>query len=94
MKISKKKAKDLIKRSEGKFFNVKIVKKNGDLRSLTGRTGVHNSPHAPLTGEGLKYNPDDYGLVTVFDTIIKQYRHINLNTLEELTIEGETHQVK
>ena len=35
-----------------------------------------------------------YGLVTIFDTQIKQYRMVNLNTLQELTIDGETHQVK
>ena len=94
MNISRAKATDLIKGSQGKFINVKFVNKNGDYRSLTGRTGVYKSPHAPLTGEGLSYNPDDYGLVTIFDTQIKQYRMINLNTLQELTIDGETHQVK
>ena len=94
MNISRAKATDLIKGSQGKFINVKFVKKNGDYRSLTGRTGVYKSPHSPLTGEGLSYNPDDYGLVTIFDTQIKQYRMINLNTLQELTIDGETHQVK
>ena len=94
MNISRAKATDLIKGSQGKFINVKFVKKNGDYRSLTGRTGVYKSPHAPLTGEGLSYNPDDYGLVTIFDTQIKQYPMINLNTLEEITIDGETHQVK
>ena len=94
MNISRAKATDLIKGSQGKFINVKFVKKNGDHRSLTGRTGVYKSPHAPLTGEGLNYNPDDYGLVTIFDTQIKQYRMVNLNTLQELTIDGETHQVK
>ena len=40
MNISKAKATDLIKGSQGKFINVKFVKKNGDHRSLTGRTGV------------------------------------------------------
>ena len=41
VKISKVQAKDLIKSSQGKFINVKFTKKNGEDRSLTGRTGVH-----------------------------------------------------
>ena len=93
MNISKAKATDLIKGSKGKFINVKFVKKNGDLRTLTGRTGVYNSPHAPLTGEGLKYNPDDYGLVGIFDAQKKAYRMVNINTLQELTVEGQTYTV-
>ena len=59
MKISKAKATEIIKNSQGKFITVKFTKKNGEDRTLTGRTGVHQF----TTGEGLKYNPDDYGLV-------------------------------
>jgi len=91
--ISKAKATDLIKGSKGKFINVKFVKKNGDLRTMTGRTGVYKSKHAPLTGDGLKYNPDDYGLVGIFDAQNKGYRMVNINTLQELTLEGQTYQI-
>tara|TARA_R110000824_G_C14949884_1_gene650802 strand:- start:315 stop:593 length:279 start_codon:yes stop_codon:yes gene_type:complete len=90
VKISKVQAKDLIKSSQGKFINVKFTKKNGEDRSLTGRTGVHKY----TTGEGLKYNPDDYGLVTIYDNQKKKYRMVNLNTLRELTIQGTTHEVE
>ena len=90
MKISKAKATDLIKNSQGKFINVVFTKKNGDERTLTGRTGVHKY----TTGEGLKYNPDDYGLVGIFDNIKKGYRMVNLNTLREITIQGTTHEVE
>tara|TARA_R110001592_G_scaffold338422_2_gene625460 strand:+ start:596 stop:874 length:279 start_codon:yes stop_codon:yes gene_type:complete len=90
VKISKVQAKDLIKSSQGKFINVKFTKKNGEDRSLTGRTGVHKY----TTGEGLKYNPDDYGLVTIYDNQKKNYRMVNLNTLRELTIQGTTHEVE
>ena len=93
MKISKTKAKDLIDGSNGKFYSVKFIKKNGDDRILNGRNGVHNSKHAPLKGVGLAYNPKDYGLVGVFDVQKKAYRMINLNTLQELTIDGVTHEV-
>tara|TARA_R110000765_G_scaffold78568_1_gene154592 strand:+ start:881 stop:1159 length:279 start_codon:yes stop_codon:yes gene_type:complete len=90
IKISKLQATDLIKSSQGKFINVKFTKKNGEDRSLTGRTGVHKY----ITGEGLKYNPDDYGLVNIYDNQKKQYRMVNLNTLRELTIQGTTHEVE
>tara|TARA_R100000781_G_scaffold315_1_gene413 strand:- start:435 stop:707 length:273 start_codon:yes stop_codon:yes gene_type:complete len=90
MKISKAKATDLIKNSQGKFINVVFTKKNGDERTLTGRTGVHKY----TTGEGLKYNPDDYGLVGIYDNINKGYRMVNLNTLKEITVQGTTHEVE
>jgi len=90
MKISKAKATDLIKNSQGKFINVVFTKKNGDVRTLTGRTGVHKY----TTGEGLKYNPDDYGLVGIYDNINKGYRMVNLNTLKEITVQGTTHEVE
>lgn len=93
MNISKATARDLIKGSQGKFLNVQFIKKDGTARSLTGRMGVYKSPNAPLTGEGLKFNPDDYGLVTIFDTQAKGYRMVNINTLEQLTLEGETYTV-
>ena len=89
-KINKSEATNLIKGSKGKFLNVKFVKKDGSDRSLM---VVYKSPHAPLTGEGLKYDPSDYGLVTIFDTVKKAYRMVNINTLNELTLEGVTYEV-
>ena len=90
MKISKAKATEIIKNSQGKFITVVFDKKNGEERTLTGRTGVHKY----TTGEGPKYNPDDYGLVGIFDNIKKGYRMVNLNTLREITIQGTTHEVE
>ena len=90
VKISKVQAKDLIKSSQGKFINVKFTKKNGEDRSLTGRTGVHKY----TTGEGLKYNPDDYGLVGIYDNINKGHRMVNLNTLKEVTAKKTTYEVE
>ena len=67
MNISKAKATDLIKGSKGKFISVTFVKKNGEVRKMNGRMGVHSSKNAPLKGVGLAYNPNDYGLVGIFD---------------------------
>ena len=93
MQISKSKATDLIKGSKGKFIAVRFVKKNGEVRDLNGRMGVHKSKYAPLTGQGLAYNPDDYGLVGIFDAQKKAYRMVNINTLSQLTVDGETFNV-
>tara|TARA_R100000306_G_C4362297_1_gene135878 strand:- start:842 stop:1126 length:285 start_codon:yes stop_codon:yes gene_type:complete len=93
MNISKAKATDLLKGSKGKFVGVGFIKKNGEDRKLNGRMGVHKSKYAPLTGQGLAYNPDDYGLVGIFDAQKKAYRMVNINTLYQLTVDGETYQV-
>ena len=93
MQISKSKATDLIKGSKGKFIAVRFVKKNGEVRDLNGRMGVHKSKYAPLTGQGLAYNPDDYGLVGIFDAQKKAYRMVNINTLSQLTVDGESYEV-
>ena len=93
VEITQEEAKIKIEESKGKFYSVKFIKKNGELRILNGRQGVHNSKHAPLKGVGLAYNPKDYNLVNVFDVQIKDYRMINLNTLQELTIDNSTYNV-
>ena len=94
MKISRAKATSLIRESQGKTISATFTKKNGEERKLNGRTGVYKSPHAPLTGEGLKYTPSDYGLVSIFDMQKKAYRMININTLQSVTIDKATYSVE
>ena len=93
MEISKAQARDIIKGSGGQFISVTFTKKNGEVRDLNGRMGVYKSKHAPLTGQGLAYNPNDYGLVGIFDVQKKAYRMININTLTCLKIKGKTYQI-
>ena len=94
MRISKARATDLVKGSEGKFFTVTFIKKDGTERVLNGRVGVYKSKHAPLKGVGLSYNPEDYGLATVFDVAKKAYRTINLATVTAIKIDGEEYEVE
>jgi hypothetical protein len=94
MEISKEEARELIKGSGGQFISVTFTKKNGEVRDLNGRMGVHSSKNAPLKNVGLRYDPNDYGLVGIFDAQKKAYRMININTLSRLTIAGETYQVQ
>jgi len=86
-------ATDMLKGSNGKFVTVKFTKKDGTERVMNGRTGVHSAKNAPLTGAGMAYKPADYGLMGIFDAQIQQYRMVNLNTLNELTVGGQTYEV-
>ena len=83
----------MIQESKGKFYTVEFIKKNGDLRVLNGRQGVHNSKNAPLKGVGMSYDPKAHNLIGVFDVQKKNYRMINVSGLQKLTIDGTTHTV-
>jgi hypothetical protein len=94
MKISRKKATNLIRESAGKTISVTFIKKNGEERKLNGRTGVYKSKKTPLKGGSLGYLPSDFGLVSIFDMQLQAYRMININTLSELKVSGETYEVE
>ena len=94
MKITREEAKKIIKGSGGQFISVTFIKKDGEVRNLNGRIGVHKSKYAPLKNVGLRYNPKDYGLVGIFDAQKKAYRMINIDTISQLKISGKTYQIK
>ncbi len=64
----------------GKFFSAVFTKKNGEDRTIVGRTGVRKN----LTGTGRRYDPKERGYLTVFDVQAKDYRLINLQTLKKV----------
>lgn len=74
-----------IKATNGKVFSVIFLKKDGTNRHMNCRLGV--TKH--VNGKGLKYDPKDYNLITVFDMTAKGYRMINLETIKTLQIKGE-----
>jgi hypothetical protein len=88
--ITKQQAEDMIKASKGKIFTVTFIKKDGSTRVMNARLGVK----AYLQGGKLPYNPEEKGLLPLFDIQIKSYRVINLSTINELTIGGKTYEVK
>jgi len=66
----------LARQTNGRFFTVGFIKKDGSKRLLTGRLGVK----APLVGgENTVKHIDKY--LTVYDTTKKQYRNVNLETV-------------
>tara|TARA_R110001606_G_scaffold387079_1_gene551479 strand:+ start:45 stop:353 length:309 start_codon:yes stop_codon:yes gene_type:complete len=65
----------------GKFFTIKFVKKNGELRELNGRLGVKKH----LKGGSLGYDPKTFNYIIVFDVVNEGYRTVNVDTVIELT---------
>jgi hypothetical protein len=74
---------------DGKIASADFIKKDGSLRKMVFRTKVTKG----VTGEGMKYNPSDYGLRTVYDMQKGAFRHINLETVISIRAKGEYHVV-
>ena len=71
--------------TEGKIFSARFVKKDGAVRDMVCRLGVKKG----VTGTGLAYNPYDKNLVPVFDMQKGAFRMLNLNTIQQLKLNGE-----
>jgi hypothetical protein len=89
MELKLSEARQLIKSAKGRIFSATFVKKNGEVRRMSARTGVKRY----VTGTGMKYKPSDYDLVTVFDMQKKLYRSINIGSLMSLTVNGTRYEV-
>ena len=89
MQISKATAKDMIQNSKGKIFTTTYIKKDNSKRVMNCRLEVKKG----VTGEGLKYNPDEYNLIPVYDMQSRGFRMVNVNTLVSLSISNETYEV-
>ena len=70
--------------TNGQIFSAVFRKKDGEKRLMNCRTKVHKY----VKGIGLKFKPQERGLMTVFDLQKGAYRFINLMTLESLKIGG------
>lgn len=69
--------KEQILATNGRFFSVSFIKKDGTTRKMTARLGVKKD----IKGVGLKFNPSEKNLIVVFDIHKKAYRMINLSTI-------------
>jgi hypothetical protein len=88
--ISKQEAAQVIKNTKGKYFTVSFTKKDGTNRVMNARLGVK----IYLKGGTLPYNPDEKGLIPVFDAKTKGYRMVNINTINKLVIDKVEYEVK
>jgi len=74
---------------DGKIASAVFIKKDGSLRKMVFRTKVTKG----VTGEGMRYNPSDYGLRTVYDMQKLAFRMINLETVVSIRAKGDLHVV-
>ena len=65
----------MIKSTKGRFFSCTFIKKDGSIRNMNCRVGVHKG----IKGVGRKFSTPN--LVTVFDAKAKEYRMINVDTM-------------
>ena len=81
----------LIENSNGKIITVDFIKRTtGELRTMNCRLGVRKH----LKGGELAYDPKEKGLITVFDMQKAGYRSIATESIQRITIGGETHQIE
>ncbi|ADG92294.1 conserved hypothetical protein [Arcobacter nitrofigilis DSM 7299] len=88
MQLSKYKADELINKTRGKIFSCSFIKKDGTIRNIVARLGVHKNLKGGKNGEN-KTN----SLITVFDMLNGGYRMINLETLINLKVRGVYYQI-
>lgn len=72
-----------------KIFSVVFEKKDGTLREMVCRLGVRKH----LKGGELKYSPEDFNYLVVFDMAAQDYRTINVNTLRKFKFDGMTYEL-
>jgi hypothetical protein len=88
--ISKDEAKQLIKATKGKFFTVTFIKKDGNPRVMNAKLGVKKY----LKGGELPYDPEEKGLIPVYDMQKGAYRSVNVSTITNLKIGNKEYQVQ
>ena len=68
--------KAMIKSTKGRFFSCTFIKKDGSMRVMNARIGCHKG----VKGIGRKFQKEN--LVTVFDAQAKEYRMVNVDTMQ------------
>jgi len=88
MELSRFKTNELIKTTKEKIFSCTFIKKDGTVRNMVARVGVHKN----LKG-GSNSKSTRNSLITVFDMLNGGYRMINLETIITLKVKGMHYQV-
>lgn len=78
---------EIINDTKGKFFTVTFVKKCGTVRKMTARTGVRKG----VNGNGLKFNPSERNLKTVWSCDAQSFRMVNLDSILKVRFKGKTY---
>ena len=82
----------------GTIYSVTFVKKDGSIRVMNSIKGTKKG----VTGEGLKYDAEEKGLIPVYDLQLarkgeeekKCWRMVNVNTVKSLCIDNESFAVE
>ena len=75
---------NLIKATNGLFFNIKFTTKKGEARSLTMKDGVENRLVYPKgCGSNNQEAYDNY--ITLFDVQAGHYKSVNLDTVTHIS---------
>ncbi len=88
-KINHFQAYQLLTQSEGRIFSAKFIKKDNTVRNMVGRLHVKKG----VTGEGMKFDPFEKGLLGVFDMQKNAFRMVNINTLIGVKLDGNEYAV-
>lgn len=66
--------------TDGKFFSVEFIKKDGSYRKMNCRIGVKKG----VKGTGMSYDPIKNGVLPVWDLQKDAFRMINLKTIKKI----------
>lgn len=86
--ITKSRAVELIKNSQGKFFTVSFMKKDNTERTINGRIKVTKN------SKGGKNPATELGYISMYSNKDDGYRNVNSQTLTSLKINGNIYKVK
>ena len=75
---------NLIKATNGLFFSITWVKKNGEQRTMTVKDGVESKLVLPK-GQGSNNQEAYDNLITLFDVQAGYYKSVNLDTVTKLS---------
>lgn len=73
----------LIESTNGMFFSIVFLKKNGEQRTLTVRDGVESKLALPK-GQGSNRQEHCDNLITLFDVQAGHYKSVNLDTITSI----------
>ena len=88
LQVSKFKTLAIIEATRGKVFSCSFVKKDGSIRKMVARLGVHKNLKGGRSAAGIHNN-----YITVYDMVKGAYRMINLETIITLRANRQSYEV-
>lgn len=96
--IARSDAQSIMEASDGAFFNVVFIKKDGSRRSMTARYGVSKGVLGDEASESAKkalvtWRENNPNLLRLFDAHKRAFRTVNLDTIESLRVNGVSYKI-